>query len=161
VYAPCRQHLTFARRDTNMGWRKRGTTYGEKKTVLCPLLAQRTGHDPVLFGRTAPGLCEHTLPIRGNFLTTKLRIPSERRGEVSIVSAHNCAHVLLGRLSIAFQAQWSIVGVLITPCLKSNSLASLKDAMAGEQPERVTAKEMDSKRATTAKGNSCSSNRAT
>jgi hypothetical protein len=33
--------------------------------------------------------------------------------------------------------------------------------MAGEQPERVTAKEMDSKRATTAKGNACSSNRAT
>jgi hypothetical protein len=100
-------------------------------------------------------------PIRGNLLKTKLRVLGERRGEVSIVSAHNCAHVLLGRSFRPFQVQWSIAGVLITPCLKFNSLTGLKDPMAREQPERVTAKKMDSKRATTAKGNACSSNRAT
>jgi hypothetical protein len=78
-----------------------------------------------------------------------------------IVSARDCAHVLLGILFIAFQVQWSIAGVLITPCLKFNSLTGLEDPMAGERPARVTAKDVDSRRATAAKGNACSSNRAT
>jgi hypothetical protein len=92
---------------------------------------------------------------------TEQFLDDKRRGEVSIVSARNCAHVLSGILFIAFQVQWSIAGVLITPCLKFNSSTGLKDPMAGERPARVTAKDVDSRRATAAKGNACSSNRAT